>query len=178
MPYYDVANLVTLTKTNLIHEMPCGYGILRTTAVRNTALSLPQGCTAVSNSSPSHTCSKIWPSYKSNLVASWMHLHNCRCFQEHLRMLFQSLRTLPLAPGGPGSIWNHLGVPVRSTGVSGRFACGFRTDLHFADAVSPVPVKSDAPLPACPQQIQFHPYQRSHIHCYQRTPSKVRLSER
>ena len=34
MPYYDVANLVTLTKTNLIHEMPCGYGTLRTTAVR------------------------------------------------------------------------------------------------------------------------------------------------
>jgi hypothetical protein len=22
---------------------------------------------------------------------------------------------------------------VRTTGVSGRFACGFRTDLHFAD---------------------------------------------
>jgi hypothetical protein len=48
-------------------------------------------------------------------------------------MLFQSLRALCLAPGGPGSIWNHLGAPVRSTGVSGRFACGFRTDLHFAD---------------------------------------------
>jgi len=48
-------------------------------------------------------------------------------------MLFQSLRALCLAPGGPGSIWNHLGAPVRSTGVSGRFVCGFRTDLHFAD---------------------------------------------
>jgi hypothetical protein len=48
-------------------------------------------------------------------------------------MLFQSLRALSLALGGPGSIWNHLGAPVRSTGVSGRFACGFRTDLHFAD---------------------------------------------
>jgi len=23
---------------------------------------------------------------------------------------------------------------VQSTGVSGRFTCGFRTDLHFADA--------------------------------------------
>ena len=34
MPYYDVANLVTVTKTNLIHEMHCGYGTLRTTAVR------------------------------------------------------------------------------------------------------------------------------------------------
>jgi len=48
-------------------------------------------------------------------------------------MLFQSLRALCLAPGGPGSIWNHLGTPVRSTRVSGRFACGFRTNLHFAD---------------------------------------------
>jgi len=48
-------------------------------------------------------------------------------------MLFQSLRARCLAPGGPGSIWNHMGAPVRSTGVSGRFACGFKTDLHFAD---------------------------------------------
>jgi hypothetical protein len=34
MPYYDVANLVTVTKMNLRYEMPCGYGTLRTTAVR------------------------------------------------------------------------------------------------------------------------------------------------
>jgi hypothetical protein len=34
MPYYDVANLVTVTKTNMINEMPCGYGTLRTTGVR------------------------------------------------------------------------------------------------------------------------------------------------
>jgi len=51
-------------------------------------------------------------------------------------MLFQSLRALCLAPRGPGSIWNHLGELVRSTGVSGRFACGFWTDLHFTDVVS------------------------------------------
>jgi hypothetical protein len=48
-------------------------------------------------------------------------------------MLLQSLRALCFAPGGPGSIWNYLGAPVTSTGVSGRFGCGFRTDLHFAD---------------------------------------------
>jgi len=51
-------------------------------------------------------------------------------------MLLQSLRALCFAPGGPGSIWNYLRAPVRSTGVSGRFACGFRTDLHFADVKS------------------------------------------
>jgi len=50
-------------------------------------------------------------------------------------MLLQSLRAPYLAPGGPGSIWNYMGVPVWSTGVSRKFACGFRTDLHFADEV-------------------------------------------
>jgi len=33
MPYCDVVNLVTVTKTNMIHEMCCGCGTLRTTAV-------------------------------------------------------------------------------------------------------------------------------------------------
>jgi hypothetical protein len=48
-------------------------------------------------------------------------------------MLFQSLRTLCLAPGGPGSIWNYLGEPVRSTRGPKRFACGFHTGFHFVD---------------------------------------------
>jgi hypothetical protein len=57
-------------------------------------------------------------------------------------MLLLSLRAPYLAPGGPGSMWNYLGAPVRSTGVSGRFACGFRTELHFGDVVVPSdPVK-------------------------------------
>jgi hypothetical protein len=34
MPYYDGANLVTVTKTSMIDEMLCGYGTLRTTGVR------------------------------------------------------------------------------------------------------------------------------------------------
>jgi hypothetical protein len=34
MLYYDMANIVTVTKTNLIHKMLWGYGIQRTTAVR------------------------------------------------------------------------------------------------------------------------------------------------
>jgi len=52
-------------------------------------------------------------------------------------MLLQSLRALYFAPGGPESIWNYLGAPARSTRVSGRFACGCRTDLHCADAETP-----------------------------------------
>jgi len=50
--------------------------------------------------------SKIWLFYKSNLVAFWMHLHNCSCFQDHLTMLLQSLRALCSSPGGTGSISN------------------------------------------------------------------------
>jgi len=34
MQYYDVANLVTVTKTNMIDKIPCGCGMLRTTGVR------------------------------------------------------------------------------------------------------------------------------------------------
>jgi len=33
MPYYEVVNLVTVTKTNMIDDMPCAYGALRTTAL-------------------------------------------------------------------------------------------------------------------------------------------------
>jgi len=64
-----------------------------------------------------------------------MHLHNCRSFQEHPRSLLHSLSALCKAPGGPGSIWKYLETPVRATGVSRMFACGFWTDLHFADAL-------------------------------------------
>jgi hypothetical protein len=38
MPYYDEANHVTLTKTNMINEMLCGCGTLRATAVEEPLL--------------------------------------------------------------------------------------------------------------------------------------------
>jgi len=121
----------------------------------NTAPSLPQSCEVVSAAldvslspaqrswqhwkSPANmrrglTCPKFRLFNESNLVVSSMPLHNCRCFQEHLGMLLQSLRALCLALGGPVSIWKYSGALVRTTGVSGRFVCDFRTDLHFADA--------------------------------------------
>jgi hypothetical protein len=37
--------------------------------------------------------------------------------------------------GGAGSIWKYLEGLVRATGVSERFTYGFRTELHFADAI-------------------------------------------
>jgi len=64
-----------------------------------------------------------------------MHLHHCRCFQEHVRILFQSLRALCKAPGGAGSIYKYLEALARATGVFGRFAYGFETELHFADGL-------------------------------------------
>jgi len=50
-------------------------------------------------------------------------------------MLLQSLRVLCKAPGGAGRIWKYLEALVRPSGVSGRFAFGFRTELHFDDGV-------------------------------------------
>jgi len=140
MPYYDVANLVTVTKTNMIHGMPCACGTLRTTAVRIWNQVSGRACAEVSLA---HKVS-FRPAQRSqqlryltilivNLIASWMHLHNCRSFQEHLRMLLQSLRAHCKAPGGPGSIWKCWEALEKATGVSGRIACGFRTDLHCAD---------------------------------------------
>jgi hypothetical protein len=48
-------------------------------------------------------------------------------------MLLQSLRALCKPPGGAGSIWKYLEAVVSATGVSGRYAYGFRTELHFDD---------------------------------------------
>jgi hypothetical protein len=48
MPYYDVANLVTVIKTNIIDEMPCGYWNPKNHWCENTTPSLPQSCAVVS----------------------------------------------------------------------------------------------------------------------------------
>jgi len=48
-------------------------------------------------------------------------------------MVLQSLRADGFAPGWSGSIEEDLKALVRSPGVSGKIACCFLTDLHFAD---------------------------------------------
>jgi hypothetical protein len=48
-------------------------------------------------------------------------------------MLLQILRALCKALEGAGSIWKCLAALVRATGVLGRFAYGFRTEIHFTD---------------------------------------------
>jgi len=55
-------------------------------------------------------------------------------------MLLQNLRALSKAPGGAGSIWKCFEALARATGVSGRFAYGFRTEFYFADVSPPDPL--------------------------------------
>jgi len=141
MPCCEVANLVTVTKMNRIYKMPCSYGTTRTTAVRlwhQVSSSAAQQSQPLSMSPADlprgFSSFKMWLSYMSIARASWMYLHNCRCFQEHLRMPLQSLRALSLAPWGPWSIWKYFEALVRLAWVAVWFACGFQTDLHFAAA--------------------------------------------
>ena len=48
MPYYNVVNDVTVTKMNMIDEIPCGYGTLITTSVRIWHQVFHRACTEVS----------------------------------------------------------------------------------------------------------------------------------
>jgi len=48
-------------------------------------------------------------------------------------LLLESLRALCKAPGGAESIWEYLEAVVMATGMPGRFAYVFRTELHSAD---------------------------------------------
>jgi hypothetical protein len=48
-------------------------------------------------------------------------------------MLLYSLRVICKPPGEAGNNWKYWEAVVRATGVSGRFAYDFRTELHFAD---------------------------------------------
>ena len=87
------------------------------------------------------TCSKISLFYMLNQIVSRMPLHNCTCFQEHLRMLLYSLRALWIAAGGPGSACKNSGARVRTTGESRWLACDRWIDWHCAvvsSAISPV----------------------------------------
>jgi hypothetical protein len=131
---------VTVTMTNMIGEMPCGYGNPKATGVKIWHQVSHRACAAVSAALYVSRRAAQRSQQLQNLtililgpVASWMHLHHFRCFEEHMRMLLQSLSALSKAPGGAGSIWKYLEAGVRAARVSGRFAYGFRTELHFAD---------------------------------------------
>jgi len=83
-------------------------------------------------------------------------------------MLFQSPRALYLAPGRPGSIWKSLEALVRSTGMSGRFACGFQADLYFADEgyLSTRSITASKLAPSWPLRLHNHGL---HVHLQTRS---------
>jgi len=142
-PYDDVAYFVTVTTTNMIDKILWGCGTLISFVVwiwHQVSCRAMQRSQLVLKSSADLcrglSCFKIGLLYKSNLIASWMHLHHCRCFLQHLRKVLQNLRALCLPAEGPGSIWKYLGAQGGSTRVSGRLAWGFQTNVHFADDTS------------------------------------------
>jgi hypothetical protein len=51
------------------------------------------------------------------------------------RKLLRSPRALCKALGGRRSIWKYLEARVRTTEVSGKFHCGFGTDINYAHVV-------------------------------------------
>jgi len=125
----------------MIEEMPCGYGTLKSSlaTVWHQVSSRPLQGSQLCSKSPAdlHSCLICFKKcvfYQSTIIASWIRLLNNRCFDEHPRMFLHTLRELRFAPGWSGSIWKYLGALVRSTGVSGRFGCGFWTNLHLANA--------------------------------------------
>jgi len=140
MACYDIANLVTAAKMNTIDEIPCSNWTLRSTAVRIQHKVSGRAVKRIQLYSKSSadlhwgfSCSNIWLSFKSNFVPFWMYLQRCMCYQEQMRMLWQSLTAPSLAPGGHGSIWKDFRVLSSAPTVSGTFLCGFWSDRHVAD---------------------------------------------
>ena len=106
MPYYDAANLVTVTD-----EMPCGN--VRTTAVRirhQVSRCAAQQSWLLSKSPPDQintaVSASLEVSRRSAQRSQELQSLTILSVKSHsiLRMLLQSLRALCLAPGGSGSI--------------------------------------------------------------------------
>jgi len=123
MPYCDPANHVIVPKTNMIDEMPCGYGTLRTTGVRIWHQVSRRACGEVSAAlEVSH-----WPAQRSPQLQNWTILivksHSMLNVPTSLQVLSgdrenalaESECTLQSSRGG----WAHLDV-LRSTGEGYR----------------------------------------------------------
>jgi hypothetical protein len=137
MPYYDVAKLGTVTQTNIIDEMLCGYKTLRTTGVGIWHQLSHRACAEVSAAlevpcrptqrSQQH---QNWTILMVNLVTSWMHLPYYRCFLgAHDNSLAESESTLQQSRGG----WEHLEV-LRSSGKGYR--CVWAVCIWLLDQIT------------------------------------------
>jgi hypothetical protein len=105
MPYYDVANLVTVTKMNMIYEMARGYGTIRTAAVR---IWHQVSCRAAERSQLLHNLTILQVNSCSNLNAPPSLQVLLGVFENALA---ESEGTLLRTKG----TWEHLEV-LRSTG--------------------------------------------------------------
>jgi len=138
MPDYDVVIPVSVTKTNMIDEMPCGYGTLRTTGVRIwhqvfhrvyaevlSALKVSHRPVQRSQQLQNLTILMVKSCSILDIPRTLQQLSEAR---ENVLALCES--TLQSSRGG----WEHLEVLkalVRATGVSRRFGYDLRTKLHF-----------------------------------------------
>jgi len=132
---------------NLTDKMASGYETLKSSAVRiwqQVTKCAAQWSQLLSMSSMDTQrglrYSENWALYMLSIRASWVPLHDCSCYDEHMGMLLQSLRAHCCTLGGPGNNWKCMTALVMSTGVGVRMECSFSTDLHFAD-VFMYPVK-------------------------------------
>jgi hypothetical protein len=129
MAYYDVANLVTVTKTNIIDEISCGYGTLRTPGVRIWHQVSLRGCAEVS---AALEVSRR-PGLRSQQLLNMSILFGKSSTIQNVPPPVQVLSGAPenaLAASectlqscrGAGSNWKYLEGLVRATGASGRLA--------------------------------------------------------
>jgi hypothetical protein len=129
MLYYDVANLVLVTKRTMIRQNAVWFCINH--CCENRASSVLQIWKAVS-AAPEVYNPRCLPQIWANILGApnfdyprW----------SILRMLLQCLRALCLAPGESGSILKDWGALVRSPGVSQVIGCAFQTELRFAEVL-------------------------------------------
>jgi len=137
MPYYDLANVRTVTTTNMISRNT--FWLCKNNWCENRAPSLVQSCTAVSAALEVSRRSAQRSQELPNLTIIWV--KSCSI----LSMLLKSLRAHCVAPEGSGSIRKRVQGLVRSPRVTGRIACSIWTNLRFADGTYTMPICIIAP---------------------------------
>jgi hypothetical protein len=81
---------------------------------------------------------KIQLSYYSHIASFWMNLCNCRCFQEHLRILLHILKAQCVTLWDAEGISNDSDVLVRSSRVPGWLVWVLQSNIRSADVASSI----------------------------------------
>jgi hypothetical protein len=123
MPYYDIANLVTVTKTNMINEMHCGYGMLATTGVGIQHPGSHRVCAVVSAAPKFH-----YPNIQISLHPECTSI-TAGASGACENPLAESESTLESSRGG----WEHLEVHKRT---GGGCCSAWEDDVWFPDRIT------------------------------------------